>query len=357
MLAERNAVDGITQDQYDNLGNRTQTVKGYGADLRTTSYNYDLNGRLLKTTLPLTIESYRYDALGNRIETSQWISTDGKQRLTTRQAYDAFGRVIRTGRYDYLNYNASGSINSGLRDNEISNTNLSLGLYNFFDLSAAIKSSTGNNDAVNPGLTAYVNGSGLESTTQYDLLGNKVRETNTARDTTTSVYTGKRLYQHKDLSGATTTYAYNSAGGLVTQSNDRAAKVTNALSQNLTYSYDEAGHLFSILDTSDTANPKKPLQTFLTDSLGRLSKVVSDNGSSVSYRYDANSNRRKVQARWHEGSETTIIGVNSSGMVYNQSLTLDQYKRKTYWYDYDTADRMTVSQGVLRQPWLLRQST
>ncbi|QJD99466.1 DUF3380 domain-containing protein [Massilia forsythiae] len=106
-------VEVETHMAYDAMGRMTSRTEGYGGPHpRTTSYGYDLVGRQVRTTLPLTavydpasdplsaadadyhvihvapFTTVTYDALGNAVE-----GTDANGNVS-RKVYDVLGRVV-----------------------------------------------------------------------------------------------------------------------------------------------------------------------------------------------------------------------------------------------------------------------
>ncbi len=111
---------------FDNRGDLLYSTDGNGVSLgdpaHTTSYLYDLLGRVRSMTqpvpdpmdpnpLPAPVTSYAYDAAGNLLSTT--LTTSSPQRSTS-VVYDSMGRVVKTTdadtTYTTEEYDASGSL-------------------------------------------------------------------------------------------------------------------------------------------------------------------------------------------------------------------------------------------------------
>ncbi|MFC4314274.1 RES domain-containing protein [Steroidobacter flavus] len=202
-------------------------------------------------------------------------------------------------------------------------------------------------------------GAGYETTYSYDPYGNgkKTRETDAIGGTQNWSYdTFGRLQTYTDIHGeingsaigSTTTYQYNYAGLLEHQ--------TSTYGQDITYDYDDAGRVISIIENShgtpegnnqfledvvrssfysyDAAGRRTRERVIVNgheyqdtivsyDALGRISNL-QDARYTTTYEYDAAGNRTHIESYYADGA----------GMTHDD-----------LWYTYDGANRVTISQG------------
>ncbi|MEO6938252.1 MAG: LysM peptidoglycan-binding domain-containing protein [Collimonas sp.] len=276
--------------QYDQLGNlRIQTD-----ELRqATSYDYDKLGQLKVVTrgsgTQTSIDRYNYDEAGNRIGVTNTLNG------LTSTYYDGEGRIIHTvsaeGRAVWYQYTWNSSIAS------------------------AGSAVTGGWQKV----TTDANGHTL--TDNIDTFG--------------------RVTWHQDMSSRTTSYAYNWAGLLASE--------TGSTGKNVVYDYYSNGLVWTIKDNGtgkiafyeydgdgnrtyesyrSIANAYVYTQAQVEyDALNRVTSI-KDLLYSVSYEYDAVGNRRHMAATYHD-----YVGNNKQS--------------QDYWYAYDGLNRFTVTMGQL----------
>lgn len=307
IIAETHADGGVKRFVYNNFGEQIQVTDEAGYRTRN---RYDRAGRLIAvaqevtanafgTAVPTSIPGFLaagvvvlqhgYDEAGRRIsETSGEVMDDGVTPETTRYWYDLQGNVTRrrTPRGNDTNYG-------------------------------------------------------------YDELGKKTSEINAIGDSQSWSYDYfGRLRGHVDMGGVIYYYNYNENAGLLVQQ-------TSNRGQSQTYQYDAAGHLIKVTDTGtasgafvgvnrvteytyDAAGRRIRVETTDNgikhedtrtqyDALGRISNI-SGLGYSVNYSYDAAGNRTRIYATYANGSFQTNV----------QDL----------WYQYDSMNRVTISQGV-----------
>ncbi|AMO95601.1 lysM domain protein [Collimonas fungivorans] len=276
--------------QYDQLGNlRIQSDELQ----QQTSYDYDNLGRLKVVTrgtgAQTSIDKYNYDEAGNRIST---INTLTGQSNTY---YDGDGRVIHTvsaeGRAVWYQY-------------------------------------TWNSSIVSVGGT--VSGGWQKVTT--DANGHTL---------TDNIDTFGRVTWHQDMGGRTTSYAYNWAGLLASE--------TSSAGKNIVYDYYSNGLVWTIKDNGTgkiafyeyDGDGNRTYESYRSvtdayvytqarvvyDALNRVTSI-NDLLYSVTYEYDAVGNRRHMAATYHD-------------YVQNTKQSQD------YWYAYDGLNRFTVTMGQL----------
>jgi RHS repeat-associated protein len=262
-----------TQTIYDAIGRQSDTVDALG---RKTHYDYDADGRMNRTTYPDgTTESVTFDALGRSIGT-----TDRAGR-TTFNTYDALGRLIQT-------VNPDNSTTQTVYDaiGERVKTIDELGHVTLYAYDA------------NQRYTSTTNALGQVTSFTYDVDGNQISSTDALNRTMQFVYDkDNRLIQTQypdnttdstsfdavgrrasktDPAGKTTQYGYDALG--------RLASVTDALGQVTQYGYDELGHLAKQTDANGH------ITKFAWDQMGRRIGRTLPLGMSESYAYDATGN-------------------------------------------------------------------
>lgn len=311
--------NGVTTElTYDYRGNITRVAQTSQVE-SVTSYEYDLEHRLKKVTLPDGSSlDYTYgaarrltsveDNLGNRIE----FTHDAMGNVTAETAKDASGNVTRKHQqvFDEL-----GRLMRSIRADSVATR------YGYDK---------------NSNLTSIIDGNSLETRRAYDALdrlsqitdplGGQVTFTYDAADNLTSV---------TDQRGLKTEYEYNFAGemiarhspdtGTTTLERDTAGNVirkTDARGVITEYSYDALNRLTEVLypgapeenivySYDDTANGNK--------GIGRLTGI-SDQSGTLAYRYDALGNVTEVNRTIEGQSYTTAyrydLASNLTGITY-----------------------------------------
>jgi YD repeat-containing protein len=297
-----------------------QGIKSYGIDVfgdvrkitdevnAVTQNNYDKAGRLTQVIHPTRVggissgvsltDNYVYDELGQR--TGHWNSQLGATVLETTD-YDRQNRVSSTkdfaGNVTGYGYNWSSS-------------------------------------AITAGLGTF---GGWTKTTNITASANTLSEV--------SDYFG-RLIDKNDYGNHNYDYTFNNAGELVAQTNSQGQSINynyygngyirsitdNALHMVSTFEYDKEGNrtLESYSSTDTGANKIYYQVAAITyDELNRV-KTFTDAKATISYKYDANSNRRQVLSYYHDG----INGAQQSNESYS-------------WYKYDTMNRFVLTMGQL----------
>lgn len=323
----------VTQNHYDFLGRLIGTTDANG-NFNSVAYNAG-NQAVAETHADGGVKSFVYDAFGNqtdvydelgfrtrntfddgnrrtRIEQEMTLgaiaAADEAQILTTDYVYDEAARVLR-------------------ETNDESETTRS-----WYDLQGNLR--------------RRQTPRGFNTTFVYDTRGNKTRETDALGNSLQWTYDYFRLTSQRDLLNSNTTYFYDRAGSLSFQSGSYARSVS--------YTYDVAGRLTEINEstgsntqgllkvarstdyqydiagrrTSETLTVDGIVHTdarMVYDALGRLT-YAWDLRYSLSYGYDAQSNRTRTYATYFQHTQTPKV----------QEL----------WYTYDNMNRVAISQGA-----------
>lgn len=305
---ETHADAGQVVNGYDVFGNLIARTNELGVK---TSYEYDLNGNLVKMTRAaraagsvgataitgagvqkILTDRFGYDELGNRITTTNALNN------TIATDYDALGRVIQTKsaegvltQFDYV-YDAS--------------------ILNINGVKGGVKR------------------------TETDALGKKLID---EKD-----YHG-RTVKHIDKGGRVFNYIYNTGGWLTRQ--------TNSQGQDIVYSYYNNGSIKEIRDVSlnlltayrydDNGNRIEERYQELNAKIGEprvfqnaqinydsLNRKISvqDQSFNIAYDYDANGNIIHMLANYRDAVNATP-------------------KIQDFWYRYDSMNRFTISMGKL----------
>ncbi|PQO43512.1 RHS repeat-associated core domain-containing protein [Blastopirellula marina] len=294
LMASMTAPDGVvTEYEYDEDGNRTQTTYAVGtSDEASTSVTYDSAGNMLTETDELgNTTTYTYDNLQRRTSITT-ADPDGAGPLSasvTSYAYNVMGLVaIETlnGRTTSYTYDSKGRVSSVLEEDP---------------------------DDTGP-LTAPV------TSYTYDTHGNVLTVTDPLGNVTTNTYTGGLLTsvtgEDPDdagpLAAPVTSYTYDDNGKVLT--------ITDPLGRVTTYAYDGLGRQISVTypDPDGAGSLDALSETTVYDLFGRVSSKTDTSGVTTTYTYD------------HEGNlltETTPLGTTT--------YTYDELNRRV---EVETAD-------------------
>ncbi len=258
----------------------TQTLNSLGQPLtrsdplaRVTSFEYDAQGRLTKTTHPEgSFATQTWDALGRRS------SATNEEGQTTNYSYDALGRLIGVsgfaGSATYA-YDEAGNLLSETDALGRSTTyqydtlnRLTQRQYPGGETTRFAYDAVGN-------LVARTDGMGRVIGWAYDTMNRPISKTLPGGVTVATTYRpdGQRA-SVTDPRGVTH-YSYDTAG--------RLASVTHPTGEVLSYSYDADGNLTALTSPAGT-------QTYSYDALARLSAVAASEGSAT-LAYDLAGNR------------------------------------------------------------------
>jgi RHS repeat-associated protein len=389
---------------YDASGNvKTQTTIVDGVT-QTTGYDYDAFGNLTRETDALGhATNYTYDARGNRLTQSTTRSVytcsfapgtgvnctpSGTETLTTTYEYDRQGRLVKTTDPDNT---FTRTVYDALGRQKESYDKLDRKTEFFYDemgrltktlyADTTFEESTYDNEGRR--LTSRDRGGRVTQYT-YDDLG-RLKKTIFADTTFTENFydAAGRLEATKDARGKTTTYEYDDAG--------RRTKVKDPLLNETAFTYDGNGNQQTVRDarlntttfeydalnrrtktlfpdntytetTYDELGRRKSerdqdgkVTQFRYDALGRLVKVIDALNQETTYGYDELGNRiRQTDARgnstWFQydklGRETKRILPDGSteSKTYDAAGNLEtrtDFMGRTTTYGYDTNYRLT----------------
>ena len=347
---------------------------------KTTHYEYDLNGKLTGITNWLGLKQVfiydginrllqKSDFMGNIVEkiiydasSQQTISYDGKGNPTTYE-YDKNGRIIKTtdaeGRVTLSTYDANGNIVRSVDGKE----QITKYQYDTFNRLITVTDALG-------GITRYT----------YDLNGNRLSQTDANENTKAYAYNGRGLqtiysdglnsetYQYNgdgqlnrkvDRKGQAQTFEYDIHGRLIKDKTDdetitneydangNKTKMTDATGSTVRV-YDEEGRvilksLSGIGATSywydqlngnagQTVEKSKDItgiETLRTsDGNGRLIKVATSNGQETTYTYDAKNQLVYIKEPKRD--------IKDNGVLQNSLLSV------TTEYSYDKVGNRTL---------------
>jgi RHS repeat-associated protein len=292
LLTVTDALGNVTTYAYDALGQRTSAMDALG---HTTAYAYDLVGNLLSVTDGEGhTTTYAYNALGDRTST-----TDGNGDATT-YTYDANGNLLT------------------LTDAEGNTTS-----YTYDALDRVVQET---------------NELGASRAYVYSDVGKLVQETDRNGRVTTSTYDalGRITAENwLDTSGnviATTTYAYDAVGDLLSVANSQAA---------YTYTYDALGRITSETQSFDDLTPTVVL-AYQYDDLGNVTQVAATIGGTADYvtDYTYDTLGRVASIRQHGVTGGNAVAEKRIDFTYD---TLGQYATITTYADLAATDLVTTA--------------
>ena len=271
------------------------------AEGNTTSYTYDANGQMTKTTSAMGAEtSSTYDALGRQIS-----SADALGHVTGYE-YDVLGRATKItyadGGFVAYTYDANGQV--------LTATDELGGVISYaYDANGRLIEMT---DAMG-GKTAYA----------YDAVGNVTSVTDALGGSTTYRYdeTGN-MTSVTDANGNTTGYTYDALG--------RAVAVTDANGGVTRAEYDHNGNIVKAVDAEGNAT------TYVYDALDRLTSYTNAEGCTFSFKYD------------NEGNTVASTDGNGNTTRYtydglNRAVSSTNAEGNTAYNTYDADGRMVKS--------------
>ncbi|MFP5226056.1 MAG: RHS repeat-associated core domain-containing protein, partial [Acidobacteriota bacterium] len=324
-----------SQFTYDAFGNMTSRTDALG---RTTSYTYNNLGQKTTMTIPLpnsststaaATTSYQYDALGNLVE------TDAPLGRTTKSTYDANGNKLS-------DTDARGNVTTYQYDalNRLTTTT-----YPTQPATTSTRSYDFRNNVIDE-----IDQAGHDIHYSYDLAGrlSSVTQGYGTSSAATTSYTydnnGRRLTQ-TDPNNNTTTWAYDSAGNLLSVSGAQG---------NFQYGYDNARNRVSMTDGDGhvtqysydarkrlviTTYPDGTRTTNAYDGPGNLISVTDQANNVVQYTYDAaNQLRSVVQINGPStGNNTNHYGFDNDGNL----ISLGDENGHSTQYSFDLFNERT----------------
>jgi RHS repeat-associated protein len=335
-----------TISTYDTNGHLASVEEVFDAHSRVTSYQYDSEGRKVRTTSPLgRVETLSYDAAGNLTsrttpKSETWTyAFNGLNEVTTVTAPD--GNAIESHTYDALGNLIAETMRDGRTRAYVNDgRGLPVTVISLFGTTTlAYDADQQLTEMTDPagGVTRWTYDASGRLATIEDAAHAITRYTWNAFDrlvgvtaadgsTQTSQYddTG-RLVRSTDSAGRPTTYSYDAANRLVA-SVDRAAQTT-------TYAYDQDGKRSTI------AYADGDVTNAVWDPVGRLTSV-SDADTVVEMAYNDANDLISERARGNNGialPDVTLAYVTDAGGL-RTALTGPGGEIR---YGYDTRSRIT----------------
>ncbi|WP_158563383.1 FG-GAP-like repeat-containing protein [Chitinophaga silvatica] len=347
-----------TNYTYDNNGNVTQKdVLAAGLTTRTEKYTYDATGRYLTkketvgSDLP-KIETYTYEPIFGNIASK--VSSDG---LTTTFTYDVFGRLATTtlpegyvitqslgwestnGRY-FVNVSRPGGgrnvktyydvINREVRKEESGFNNgtlISTKTYNWQGLEAS---------STEP---YYGSETPVTTSSQYDYFG---RLTQQSRGTNSLTYTYTKL-----AAGQFKVTATNAAAQSNSKTQDAAGKVVTATDNGgtLTFTYNSQGN---VLQASLNGNL---MTTTAYDEYGNQSSLADKNAGTNTYVYDA---FKQLVSKTNPAGQTTTMTYDPFGRMVNRTgpegaTGFEYWKEAATGYVNDNITKISGFSGEVKE--------
>lgn len=306
-----------SHDAYGNLAVMTESAD---AGLATTTYQYDVRGRLMSVTDPRGgVRSFTYDELDRQTaaidplgfrETAGYDSVGNKVRevskrgLVLAHTYDARGRRTSTvrsadGASMQFGYDANGNL---LSETDWKGQTTS---YEY--------------DALNR-RTAVTNRAGDRTSTSYDLADNQLTVTDAEARVNSYAYDAlDRMTSHTDPESGMTSYSYDAEGHVLT--------VTDPEGRVKTLAYD--ARYLVVSETDDYGNAT----LFEYDAGGNLLKQTDREGRVTRYEYGAGNRLKKVIDPL---SNETSIGRDLSG----NETSLRDAEGRDYSQAFDALDRV-----------------
>ncbi|KAB2835586.1 MAG: RHS repeat protein [Candidatus Brocadia sp.] len=345
VLEIRNPLGGVRKFTYDDPNNPYLETRITDENGNATSFTYDTKGNMLtKTdtegnTATLTygnfsnitsiedplgrLTTFHYDNTGNLTELinplglSRKITRDTQGRITAD--IDFNGNVTT---FDYAN-----GCSCGL-PGKITYPDNSVQTFEY-------------NRYGQP--TRIVDETGTQTVYEYDNLGRKISEIDHDGNKIISTYHAHLLTSNNDALNRATTFEYDGADNLITQ--------TDALDGVTQFTYDANGNRTSVTD------PVNNKTEFVYDELNRLVKRIDPLGNTTTYAYDAIGNRteqvdrngrkttfgydqlnRLFKEDWYSGDSVIRSILTTYDEVGNQLSVSDA--DSSYAFSYDTLNRV-----------------
>lgn len=354
VVGSNQATNSVEEYVYDSFGRETQ-VKLVGSTRTITSQTtaYDQADRIISTTDALGNKtSFGYDQNGNRIKT---VDASGHQ---TNFEYDGLNRLIDTS-YDQSGININGLFARHWEERNWYQTHAYLhttvNLFKQYD-------AFGN-------VVLEVDGNGRATQHKYGAAARKIEDTDVAGNKTFYEYdsfgkliheygsTGKNIWRSYDAlgrlvsvqdigTGVTTTYEYDLAGNRIHEVISGVVNSTDGSTHNrdIVYSYDEDGRMTRWADSVTGMH-----LNYQWDADGNQKRVYTDAGysSPVDHWYNYDGANRII-------SES----VGPSGALIN-AYSYDSFGNRASWnngsntisYQYDDAGRVTSSDWFDNADW------
>ena len=355
VLTETDALSGVVTNTYDARGRVAATTDKLGA---TTTYTYDAAGNLRKeidTNNAYAV--YQYDANSNLIQytnrNNEWV----------KYAYDCMNRQVKE--TNQLNHATEYEYDLAGNQTAVIDGNKNKTVYTYDGLNRL-----GSKTNAEGGMIEY----------QYDSFGNTAGTTmyggGDEKATTTYAYdaAGNLLTETSPL-GSVTTYTHDKEGNVLTQVDENGKQTAYTYDKlyrmvsrkdadgTATFTYDKAGNMTSAKDGNGTVS-------FAFDALSRTTKVTNEDSTTTAYTYDAASNRLSIT--YPDGKAVTtaydILGNvksqtdhDGTGITYTRDAEGRTIKEghsdgSTTEYDYNAAGLLTLQKEVTKSNSTRRQT-
>ena len=351
-----------TFTEYDENGNIVKLTDAEG-NFVTNQYD-EINSLILSTDAMGVDTQYTYDSVGNLVKTIENLNTTREGK--TENVYDNLGRIINstdaesgTAKYEYDRLgNVSAQIDPNGGRTEYTYDNMGrltetinpIGgtkTYTYDDVGqlASQKNARGQETTYeyykNGWIKSFTDELGTVSYT-YDGNGNVLTVTDENGTITREYDNMNRMTKYTDFRGNTIEYSYDQLGNLValTYPGGRVVRYTYYKTGNVktvtdwdgkvtSFEYDGNGRL------TKTSRADGSVEKRTYDANGRLVTIVDKNGENVInqkvYSYDESGNVTEISS----SDGTTMDGLTSSEMKYNENNQLIEYNGEEVKYDAD----------------------
>jgi RHS repeat-associated protein len=349
ILTSTDAQGNVSTNVYDTQGRLTTVTDARGT---SRNFTYDSFGRVIADTDPLGHTVHKaYDSAGRRLSESmtKTLANGSVVNLITSYQYDKEGRLLKTirpnGTFTRSEYDVNGKvIKSYDVQGRVRTYEYDTRGFNFRTTHADGTQSVTQFDKEGRAFKT-TSPRGLVTETLFDSLGRTVgmnhrdAANNAILDSMSTVYDdANRVIASTDARGNTNTTQYDV--------NSRVIQSKNALNQSTTYEYDAEGRTIKVTDALGRVS-----QT-VYDSLGRVTSVITPTGTSTTT-YDTID---RVIARTDPAGRTTgmtydnmnrLVSVTDSGghqttYVYNEigeKMSQTDAKGHTTYFNYDIMGR------------------
>ncbi|HOZ15530.1 MAG TPA: polymorphic toxin type 23 domain-containing protein [Tenuifilaceae bacterium] len=308
--------DLLTTTTYNFKGQKQSVTKPYysGESTKTTNYEYDSFGRVVKETIEGLVTNYTYDGNTTIVKSPQ-----GETVTKT----DALGNVIESKVNEQLVYNTYNAMGKVIEIRP--------------QWGASVKMEYDNNGFQ----TKLIDPSAGTNTFQYNALGELLEETNAKNEKCSITYDNFGRIVTKSWPGFSLTYQYHSSGGGV--GNVKQIAAGNIIE---TYEYDSYGRLDSVMMSGVGTGSYSYKYTF--DSYGNTTNIRYPGGLTVNQAY-RNGYLEEIKtatgdAIWKASS------MNSSGMVTESIYGTNVSQLNSFdKYGFPTSIKTTALGSLVQQ--------
>ena len=339
-----NGINGtaITESfEYDLNGNIVKHTDGKG---NITTYAYDKADRLSKTTLPDSTKAESFYSKSDSPTTQKIISSDGKEKFSRISVYDGRGNES----LKFYNYNCKLIGNDSYEyDNKNRLTSFSEGGYSntyFYDDSDNFVAKTNGTSVIAMGYGPFGVLRSISNDNKasdlyygYDELGRLIAKEQLQYIPSQDIHIAfSTSYDHDKSGNVISAVMPSERTQSYTYTPDNKLKTITTDNKNITYDYYASGYIKSI------TYPNGMITSYTYDNLNRVTAMQTVKGSNVinslSYAYDANSN---VISETRNNVTTTYSYDNLDRLttvVYNNG--------KIVSYEYDALGNRTKETTV-----------